>query len=155
MQLLWKFFRTNFVVFFLLLFFFFIKASFYLIAVSRLQHEHFCILYVMCNISYLVQSPEKTKAICSSQRKVKEGSQVQRDRAERSGGGWRMYTKKNLHHHHCSPASGMRQWKIPSVQHSAEMAENRGGGTMTLHIVVWKPKCSLCLPSFFINDHCI
>lgn len=25
----------------------------------------------------------------------------------------------------------MRQWKIPSVQPSAEMVENRGGGTMT------------------------
>lgn len=29
------------------------------------------------------------------------------------------------------PASGVRQWKIPRAQPSAEMVENRGGRTMT------------------------
>lgn len=38
-------------------------------------------------------------------------------------------------HHHSSPTSGMRQWKIPGVQHSTKMAESRGGVTMTTHMV--------------------
>lgn len=82
----------------------------------------------MGNISYF-----QAKAIHSSQTKLKEGSQVKRHIAERgSGGGLKNVHEKKPQKN--SPASGMRQWKIPSVQHSTGMAKNRGG-TMAIRLM--------------------
>lgn len=62
-----------------------------------------------------------------------------------------MYTSNKkkklwLDYYHSSPASGMRQWKIPGVQRPTVMAENRGGGTITTHVMAEK------LPTFK-TDH--
>lgn len=108
-----------------------IKPSFYLTAFQFLDSNR-CIFICVDLWLFRVYS-EKTEAICSAQRKVREGLQVQRHATGREG--WRelknVYLEKKTlarrHHHHSSSASGMRQWKIPEVRPFAELVENNEG----------------------------